>query len=206
MPGELQGKKENEGNGIASYSVESESLRTAKLGMALIVLAFGVMFAALAILYIARRVKDAPNYWFQPPLILWASTAVILISSATCQGSIFAINRNDKAGLARWLGITFLLGWLFVAFQTIAWIQMAPQFAQAKKSGQPNPFVDLFYVMTVIHAIHVAGGLGWLGYVWKGARMGVYSVSKRVAVDLFSVYWHLMDAVWLVFFCLLWFL
>ncbi len=206
MANELEEKKESKANGVTPYSVESEGARTARFGMALIVLAFGVMFIALAILYIARRVKDAPNYWFQPPAILWASTAVILISSVTGQGGVFCINRNDKAGLSRWLGITFLLGWLFVAFQTIAWMQMAPQFAQAKKLGQPNPFVNLFYVMTVIHAVHVAGGLAWLGYVWQGARRGLYSMSRRVPVDLSMAYWHLMDAVWLVFFCLLWFL
>ncbi|MCL6624881.1 MAG: cytochrome c oxidase subunit 3 [Fimbriimonadales bacterium] len=206
MTSEPQGKSESKGNGTTPYSVESETVRTARFGMALVVLAFGVMFAALAILYIARRVKDAPNYWFQPPVILWASTATILLSSVTCQVGAFALNQNDRQGLSRWLGITFLLGWLFVVFQIIAWTQMAPQFAQARKPGQPNPFVDLFYVMTVIHAVHVAGGLGWLGYVWQGARKGLYSASKRVPVDLSIAYWHLMDGVWLVFFCLLWFL
>ena len=89
------------------------------------------------------------------------------------------------------------LGLLFVAGQTLAWLQLRSQgFGLAS-----NVSYSFFYVLTVAHAVHVFGGLG--GLVARDPETES-CVLRRSTLDATSRYWHFMGALWLYLLLLLW--
>jgi cytochrome c oxidase subunit 3 len=104
---------------------------------------------------------------------------------------------SPKANPARWLYITLFLGLLFVAGQTLAWLQLTSQ--GIKLSTNIN--YSFFYVLTVAHALHVFGGLGGLARVIVKLKK---AALKRSTLDATSRYWHFMGALWVYLLLLLW--
>ncbi|HEY6644413.1 MAG TPA: hypothetical protein VIZ63_19960, partial [Povalibacter sp.] len=76
-----------------------------------------------------------------------------------------------------------------------------------------NPAVAFFYLLTLIHALHVMGGLYvWARMLWRlrAQRVEVRASEAievrrrfRLSVELCTVYWHYLLFVWLVVFALL---
>jgi cytochrome c oxidase subunit 3 len=58
-------------------------------------------------------------------------------------------------------------------------------------------FMTFYFVMTGIHGLHIIVGLGCLAYLWYRAYMGWITPDRYVAVEVTSLYWHLVDAIWL---------
>jgi cytochrome c oxidase subunit 3 len=99
-----------------------------------------------------------------------------------------------------WLGSTLALGLIFVVGQFVAWSQLKSQGVYLATS----PTSSFFYVLTVIHAIHVAGGLGGLTRVILKTSGHVFTL-KRSTLDGTAYYWHFMGALWIYLLLLLWF-
>ncbi|MFM8271082.1 MAG: cytochrome c oxidase subunit 3 [Gemmata sp.] len=63
--------------------------------------------------------------------------------------------------------------------------------------GQVQLFLCFYYIMTGIHGIHIIVGIGcilWL--VWEAWR-GTIPPENYSTVEVVSLYWHLVDAIWL---------
>jgi cytochrome c oxidase subunit 3 len=90
------------------------------------------------------------------------------------------------------LGIAFLVG------QVVAWKQLATQGIYLAT----NPASSFFYIFTGAHALHLIGGVGALIYVaWRNFDRA--NVTRTVAAEVASYYWHFMDALWLFLLALL---
>ena len=63
--------------------------------------------------------------------------------------------------------------------------------------GKIQLFLCFYYIMTGIHGIHIIIGIGcilWL--VWEAQR-GTIPPENYSTVEVVSLYWHLVDAIWL---------
>jgi cytochrome c oxidase subunit III len=58
-------------------------------------------------------------------------------------------------------------------------------------------FMTFYFCMTGIHGIHILVGLGVFGYLWYRGYMGWLTPDRYAAVEVSSLYWHLVDAIWL---------
>ena len=58
------------------------------------------------------------------------------------------------------------------------------------------PFVASL-ILTGIHGIHLIVGIGCIIYLWVRAYRKTLTPDKYVAVEVTSLYWHLVDAIWL---------
>ena len=171
------------------------------MGMYLFVVSLGMLFSGSVVAYLVVRGQNRP--WPPPgfpalPRSLWLSTVVILLCSIAIQGAVAAVRRGDSAALRRGLVVTFLLGLVFLALQTYAWVQVVDQLKVAAQV--PGQYAKLFYVLTGLHAVHVLGGLISLGVVIRRAFVGVYGPESHVGVSCSAIYWHFLDAVWCVLF------
>jgi heme/copper-type cytochrome/quinol oxidase subunit 3 len=94
-----------------------------------------------------------------------------------------------------WVRRTLLFGALFLAMQVAEYRTLL----QHDLSPRTSLYWSCFFVLTSVHALHVLGGLAWLGAVWPGTRRG----AAGLGVELAGLYWHLVDLVWLCLFALL---
>ena len=58
-------------------------------------------------------------------------------------------------------------------------------------------FMTFYFAMTGIHGIHILVGLGVIGYLWCRGYLGWLTPDRYAAVEVSSLYWHLVDAIWL---------
>jgi len=167
------------------------------IGMVSIMMLFLVLTAA----FVALRVQNLHTWiGIRIPKILWANTVVLLLSSATLEMARRKLRLDDAAGF-RWMwALTTALGILFVGGQVIAWWQLAQQEVYMTS----RLATSFFCVFTVLHALHLLGGVCALLYVALH-KFNAARVSRSLAAQVASYYWHFMDGLWLFLLALLYF-
>jgi cytochrome c oxidase subunit 3 len=173
------------------------------LGMTIFLVSLSVLFAAslLGLLVVRLRVERWVPEGLPPlPSGLWASTALILLSSGTIQWAVVAIRKGNQPGMLRGLLATTALGVGFLVLQTVNWWRMV---AVDRVLATGSLYAFTFYVLTGLHALHVVGGLIPLGITTRRARAGAYSWAGYQGVRLTAMYWHFLDVVWVVLFAVL---
>jgi cytochrome c oxidase subunit 3 len=185
--------------------VKEPSPPPASTGIWVVLASITMTFAAFTSALIVRQGGATDWRHFTLPPVLYLNTLVILASSVTLEISRRRIatfmggvqDKDQATSPARWLYVTLFLGLLFVAGQTLAWMQLRSQgFGLAS-----NVSYSFFYVLTVAHAFHVFGGLGGLVRVIGKLNR---SVLRRSTLDATARYWHFMGALWLYLLLLLW--
>jgi|SRR5579872_1537551 cytochrome c oxidase subunit 3 len=172
-------------------------------GIWVLLASIAMSFAAFTSALIVRQ--GASNDWHHLTLpgILYLNTVVLIASSVALElgrrrlGGFMRTHTDEAGAPTGWLYATFGLGLLFVAGQYVAWAQLRSQGLYLAT----NPNSSFFYVLTVIHALHVTGGLGGLGRVlYKLNR----STLRKSTLTATSHYWHFMDGLWIYLLVLLW--
>jgi cytochrome c oxidase subunit 3 len=185
--------------------VKDSSPPPASTGIWVIMASITMTFAAFTSALIVRQGGATDWRHFTLPPVLYLNTLVIIASSVTLELSRRRIatfmggvrDQENSGSPARWLYVTLCLGLLFVAGQTLAWMQLRSQgFGLAS-----NVSYSFFYVLTVAHAFHVFGGLGGLVRVIRRLHNGVL---RRSSLDATARYWHFMGVLWLYLLLLLW--
>lgn len=184
-------------------SVKASSPPPASTGIWVGLAAITMTFAAFTSALIVRQ--GASNDWhhFTLPSILYLNSLIIIVSSITLErakkeiSAFMSASKMPEGAPSRWLYITLVLGLLFVAGQTYAWLQLRGQGFGLSS----NVSYSFFYVLTIAHALHVLGGLG--GLVRVIGKLG-NGTLKRSTLNATSLYWHFMGALWLYLLLLLW--
>lgn len=166
------------------------------------VLIFGGLFAAA---FVLRAEHSAEYPTASKEMHLWLgglNTAVLLTSSALVALMVEAV-RAGSARLAKWLLFgTIALGLAFLAIKFTEYgleyrDGVVPHLSDANLHGGPHElFMDLYFVATGLHALHVTVGLVLLGsLIWPLGR------ARRDRSAVFAgnaaVYWHLVDVIWI---------
>jgi len=172
------------------------------VGLAAITMTFAAFTSALFV----SQGSSVPWEHIMLPGILYINTIVLLISSCT-----FEIGRTSVAQFVRgkgtrhsaatlWLGITLLLGLLFLAGQYLAWLRLKSAGLYLATSLSSS----FFYVLTAMHALHVLGGLTALIVVIARFNKPIFFLRKST-IDSTAYYWHFMTILWFYLLGILWF-
>jgi cytochrome c oxidase subunit 3 len=178
-----------------------------------------LFFAVLVLFFFARqagfrmdpRTHQSFHDWHPVllPPILFLNTAALLLSSLTMEKARQNIFREidvleEWLGLGRpalrstqpWVAATLLFGSLFLAGQVVAWKQLTEQGFAFDRWSTPASY--FFYVITGLHAAHLALGvfalilclsaIGWLKRV----------EYRQIAVDATAWFWHVMGFAWVL--------
>lgn len=173
---------------------------TQSLGMIVALGSWSMMFGSLFFLYFGMRARSP--MWppaGQPALpvgLAALNTAVLLASSVALSRGVSLLARGQRRALAPWVGAATALGAIFVALQGHMWRELWGQ-GLVPASGA---YGSLFYGLTVLHAVHVAAGLLVLLVVLVRALLGTYTEHNVVRVRVAAMFWHFVDAVWLLMF------
>jgi cytochrome c oxidase subunit 3 len=157
-----------------------------------------MFFMALASAFLVRKATSGDWVPVHIPALLWINTAVLLISSGTLELARKHLAKADGAGFKTYWMLTTALGLGFLIGQVVAWRQLAHQGIYLAT----NAASSFFYIFTGAHALHLIGGIAALGYVAR-QNFSEANVTRSVAAEVTSYYWHFLDALWLFLLTLL---
>jgi cytochrome c oxidase subunit 3 len=141
---------------------------------------------------------------FQLPSAFFFSTAVIIGCSVTFHLAKKAIQKDDRKGTTAFLLATLALGILFVFLQFVG-------FGQIVESGyyftgaESSITTTFLYIVTVVHLLHLAGGLISLLIIIYNHFKQKYNSAQTLGIELGAMYWHFLDLLWVLLFLFLFF-
>jgi cytochrome c oxidase subunit 3 len=155
-----------------------------------------MFFAGLTSAYIVRKAEGG---WleFEMPSWFWASTVVIVLSSVLLIISKRQV-KNDKTVFPYVCG-AFILGLAFACFQVLGWNELKNQGVFLTGQGS-NVAGSFLYVITLAHLLHLIGGLISLLVTSVKVKLGRFSSTNYLGIELSSIYWHFLDVLWLYLF------
>lgn len=155
---------------------------------------FGALFASL--LYL--EAVDGP--WPPDGLALdfpyAVGLTVLLVSSGIAlHWGQNSLEQGDRRKFGYGVAASFVLGSAFIAGQLYEY----SQFMAAGLTPTEGPYGATFYALTGMHGAHVVAGLVLIGVVGLRAwRHDHFSERRNLMVRATTLYWHFVDAVWLV--------
>jgi cytochrome c oxidase subunit 3 len=181
---------------------ESEAVREQRfpvtlLGMILFVAGEVMFFGALFASYFTLR--DRAEQWPPPGtpeidlLLPGILTVALLASSATAHRAVQAYKDSDRRRLVRWLGITILLGSIFLVGEATEWARLIGE----DFTVSTNTYGTLFFTMTGFHGLHLLGGLIILLVGLRRATVAPLAHQRLASLEAATYYWHFVDVVWL---------
>lgn len=177
-----------------------------------------MFFAGLFAMYFTLR-ATVPEEWAEQTQKLnltfaAINTAVLVLSSVTCQMGVWAAERFQPArtgsilqvgrwGMNEWMTMTYVMGAVFIGGQVYEYAELVHEGLTIASS----PYGSVFYLTTGFHGLHVVGGLiaflFLLGRSFAAKRFGHHEATTAIVT---SYYWHFVDVVWIALFAVIYLL
>lgn len=177
---------------------QSPSSRRYATAIILGILSIVMFFMAMASAFIFLRATSSRWVPLNLPSIIWFNTIILLLSSGAMELARRRLALADIRQFRRLWSVATALGILFLLGQLAAW----RQFLLAGFYVATNQASSFFYVFTGLHGLHLLGGICALLYV-SFRKFENAKVSRSVAAEVASHYWHFMDGLWLFLLALL---
>lgn len=143
------------------------------------------------------------------------NTAVLICSSLAMSGAIELSRLGWRRGMVRCMLLTAALGVLFLALKGYEYYRdyaehMVPFFGWRPYALAGDPasrlFVNDYFLITGLHAVHLTTGIGvLLGLTWMASRPSFLERHQN-RVEVFGLYWHFIDLIWISVFPILYLL
>lgn len=169
-------------------------------GAWIFLISLGVFFFACVLLYgayITMRMQERAS--IQPFTIPWGfaiTTVNLLAISGMAHAALISIRNGDRSRFRQRLKISFGLSVLFFIVQSYGLVEMMNDHLQPT-SAMRNLY-GLTFVLVVVHALHVIGGVASLAMLLRRDTQGAYSAHRHFPVKFSVLYWHFLDLVWLL--------
>ncbi len=168
-----------------------------------------LLFAALFALYACYRAMYPDDFAraadHNNVVIGTINTFVLITSSATVALALWAVRLGLRRLTSGLLIFSIACGVLFLILKGV---EYGEHFQEGFYPGEgyrnlelPTPgarlFFSLYYLITGLHAIHVVVGLLVLCWLAVGSLRGQFGPHDHVRFELGTLYWHLVDIVWI---------
>jgi len=169
-----------------------------QVGMYGLIAAEAAMFTIFVVAYLfyAGKSLDGPEPGdvLRVPVL---ATICLLSSSVTIHLAVRSWKRGYTQAFARWWLATIALGAFFLASTGLEWHRLI--YVEGL-TIQRNLFGTTYYALVGLHAFHVTVGLSFLTVVAALAYLGHVRTAHAPRGEVLSLYWHFVDAVWVVVF------
>jgi cytochrome c oxidase subunit III len=152
------------------------------------------IFVVAYVYYIGRTTYGPTPQILSVPIF---NTVCLLSSSVTIWRAERAIERGRIRTFGAWWALTMLLGLIFLAGTAREWTRLI---VHEGLTIRTNLFGTTFYSLVGLHATHVVVGLIGLSLVMIFTLMGRVEQRHAERIQVLSLYWHFVDAVWVVVF------
>jgi cytochrome c oxidase subunit 3/cytochrome o ubiquinol oxidase subunit 3 len=166
--------------------------------MAALIIAESAIFTIFVVAYLFYTGKSltgpTPRDVLDPPIFY----SVCLLSSSVTVHLAGTFLKRGKQGafLSLWL-LTFALGSLFLFGTGQEWRRLI---YEKGLTISTNLFGTTYYSLVGLHAFHVTAGLLMLLIVLVFGFAGRVGRDETTRIEVLSMYWHFVDAVWVVVF------
>ena len=169
-----------------------------KVAMACLIIAESAIFTIFVVAYLFYTGKSlsgpTPGQVLETPVFY---TICLLSSSITVHLAAKSLDRGERvAFLSLWL-LTFILGGLFLFGTGQEWHRLIYENGLTIST---NLFGTTYYSLVGLHAFHVTAGLLMLLTVLLFGLAGRVNQDQSGRVGVLAMYWHFVDAVWVVVF------
>jgi cytochrome c oxidase subunit 3 len=120
-------------------------------------------------------------------------TVVLLASSIPIFWMEHALHRGRMRQVAAALAVAFVMGGAFLA-------NTAYDFLNMEFGVRESAYASLFWVIIGLHALHVLVGLLMSATVQAKVWTGRVTPEHHVTPEVFALYWHFVDGVWILVF------
>ena len=183
---------------------KSRTARSYKLILLFAMVSMTMMFAGLTSAFVVSKSRADWLKDFQLPTAFFYSTAAIIGCSITFYLAKKAIQKNNQSKTTLFLLSTLVLGILFVVLQFVGFGQIVDNGYYFTGSGS-SITTTFLYVVTVVHLIHLAGGVISLLIIIYNHFKQKYNSSQTLGIELGAMYWHFLDLLWVYLFLFLYF-
>ncbi len=150
--------------------------------------------------------------------IATTNTVVLICSSFTVVMALHSAKLDQKKMIQLYLAATLLLGLTFLGFKfyeysldyhehLIPGYNFPPEkWPTGPTAPAPNEgalFLTFYFILTGLHAVHMLVGMGVLIWILLQARHGRFGSKHFTPIEVFGLYWHFVDIVWIFLYPLL---
>lgn len=122
------------------------------------------------------------------------NTIILLTSGATITVAHHAIKAGHRSLLTTFLGLTWVLGFIFMACQAYEYYEAYAHLNLTLSSGM---YGATFFMLTGFHGLHVTIGAIILLVIWLRCLSGHFTPEHHFGFEAAAWYWHFVDVVWL---------
>ncbi|MBI1358153.1 MAG: cytochrome c oxidase subunit 3 family protein [Acidobacteria bacterium] len=145
------------------------------------------------------------------------NTAVLIFSSFTMAMAVHFGQLGDRKKIVLFLILTLLFGGIFLGVKVVEYGQkfehhLVPgshfeyhgEFADTVNPNNVQLYFFMYFMMTGVHAVHmIVGALLLVVWLIPAANKGAYSADYYSPIEMFGLYWHFVDIVWIFLYPLL---
>ncbi len=168
------------------------------MGMSCLIVAESAIFTIFVVAYLYFAGRDVqgprPRDVLEVPIFY---TVCLLSSSFFIWLAERAIEHARMIAFRIWWAVTILLGLTFLYGTAIEWRKLI---FEDHLTIHTNLFGTTYYSLVGLHASHVVIGLILMLFALTFALLGKVEPRHAYNIKVLSMYWHFVDAVWVVVF------
>jgi cytochrome c oxidase subunit III len=168
------------------------------VGMAGLIIAESAIFTIFVVAYLFYLGKSitgpTPREVLETPIFF---TVCLLSSSLTIHLAGKELENGHRRTFIVLWSITIALGALFLFGTALEWHRLI---FEHELTISTNLFGTTYYSLVGLHAAHVSLGLVMMSIVLLFGLAGRVGMEQSARIGTLSMYWHFVDAVWVVVF------
>lgn len=142
------------------------------------------------------------------------NTVILIMSSLTMALAVHAAQLGHKKKITGWLVATLVLGSIFLGVKAVEYSQKFQHHlvpgthfdSSHMKYAATEIYYSFYFAMTGMHAVHMIIGAAILIVLIIMSMKGKFHEQYNSPVEMFGLYWHFVDIVWIFLFPLLYLL
>jgi len=158
-------------------------------------LLFATLFCTFAVLH-SQTANGPTSVQIFDLKLVFTETLILLLSSFTSGLALLASLKNKKSQMFLWLGLSFILGAMFVSIELFEFNSLIFEGASFQRSA----FLSSYFTLVGTHGLHVSFGLLFLAVLIVQLIVCGITVETFRRLVLFNMFWHFLDLVWIFIF------
>ncbi|WP_111672625.1 cytochrome c oxidase subunit 3 [Algoriphagus litoralis] len=191
-----------------SWFERLENLHPYEMMLYLGMLGSGLIFLFLVVAFMSSGLNQLEGLNHRIPVAFLISTFMLILSGYTATQMRLYYQEENIPKLESALRNTFMLGVIFTILQFAGWKELTDMGINFTGLASGS----FLYLLSGIHIFHLIGAMIFalilLVQLRKTQEDGIRKLIlvtnpfEKMRIRLFTLYWHFMDAIWLVLFLL----